>query len=161
MIRRLGVAFGAALLLSATIPAAANPTALAPADAYFGRQGMSILGLRNAVKDIDLREDLHLADDGPVLYHKLLIVEDAMNDWRRKYPQDSWVPRLGFALGRVWMKLGYADARDHAGFTLGWVIADYPTNSIAPWATAFRNAASTLATADREFVEPSIPIENH
>ena len=157
MIGRLGVAFAAALLLNAALPAVASPTRLAPADAYFGRQGLSILGLRNAIRDITLREDLQYADDGPVLYRKLLIVEDAMNDWRAQYPYDSWLPRLGYALGRAWMKLEYANARDHAEYTLGWVIANYPSSAIAPWAMALRNAAGVLATADRR--DPAIPID--
>ena len=45
-----------ALALSFVAPAIAAPTAnLAPADRYFGRLKMSILGVRNSLKDLSER----------------------------------------------------------------------------------------------------------
>lgn len=43
---------------------------LAPADEYFGRMRMSILGSR------------------------LALVDDALRDWRAHYPRDTWLPRM-------------------------------------------------------------------
>jgi hypothetical protein len=157
----LALAIGAMLAVAPLVPAVANPTVLAPADDYFGHERMSVLGVRNAIRDLDLRASYHFTGDGPVLYHKLLIVEDSMNDWRRQYPNDTWIPRMGYALARAWLKLGYADAREHARFTLGWIVADYPASRIAPWAAALRNAGRVLTADDWSNPNPlPIPIEN-
>ncbi len=153
----LGIAF----VLAHNSPAAAGQTRLAPADDYFGHYHMSVLGVRNAIKDLGMRQEQHLSNDEQVLYSKLLIVEDSLNDWRARYPNDTWIPRLGLALAKVWTRLNFADAGDHAGVTLGWVIANYPSSEIAPWAVAFRNATRVGAGTTRwTAVSLPIPIES-
>ena len=91
-----------ALLLAFAAPAAnaAPMHDLAPADEYFGRLKMSVLGIRNALDGLERR-----ASNGdrnvPAMAGQLAMVDDAMHDWRAHYPRDTWLPRFEAARARV------------------------------------------------------------
>lgn len=122
------------------LPAApAHHGSKAPADEYFGRLKLSILGIRNSVADIDARGES--ADDVAArnLCHKLIVAEDALRDWQAKYPDDAWIPKLGYAMLKDFEKLDatiltedFHDASVHAIDLAGWLEATFPNSEFAP-----------------------------
>ena len=100
-------------------------TGLAPADEYFGRLGMSVLGVRNKVKDLGLDADLHPDHDRMIL-GTALWVEDAMRDWARKYPFDRWLPRYAYALEQMYEHIPGSDAHRRALKQIAYITAYFP-----------------------------------
>src|SRR6202165_3064910 len=90
IMKRIMVAL--ALAVSFSAPAFAEPSAnLAPADRYFGRLKMSILGVRNSLRDLAARADAH-PEDAEHIFDKAVLVEDALRDWHAHFPRDPWIP---------------------------------------------------------------------
>lgn len=98
---------------------------LAPADEYFGRLGMSVLGVRNKVKDLGLDADLHPEHEKAVLGGALW-VEDAMRDWAKKYPFDRWLPRYAYALEQMYERIPGNDAHKRAMKQIAYLTAYFP-----------------------------------
>ena len=112
-------------------PASAESSAnLAPADHYFGRLKMSILGVRNGLKDLAARADAH-PEDAEHVYDKAVLIEDALHDWQKHYPRDPWIPRYAYSLAQLYGKLDMDDARVRKNDTLDWLIATYPESEYA------------------------------
>jgi TolA-binding protein len=120
------------LALSFAAPAASQTSSnLAPADRYFGRLKMSILGVRNALKDLSARADAQ-PDQAEHIYDKAVLVEDALRDWQRHFPRDPWIPKYAYALAQLYGKLeAMDDARVRKNDTLDWLIATYPESEYA------------------------------
>ena len=97
----------------------------APADEYFGRLGMSVLGVRSKVKDLGLDADLHPEHDAAIL-NNALWVEDAMRDWAKKYPFDRWLPRYAFALEQMYEEIPGAAAHKRAVKQVSYITAYFP-----------------------------------
>lgn len=124
----VALAFSAA---ATTVSALAQPTAhLAPADRYFGRIKMSILGIRNALSDLSAHIDAY-PEDAERVFDKAVLVEDALHDWQAHFPLDPWIPKYTYALAQLYGKLGFADARAHRDDTLDWLSASYPESEFA------------------------------
>ncbi|HEX3464137.1 MAG TPA: hypothetical protein VHS78_08840 [Candidatus Elarobacter sp.] len=120
-----------ALALPFAAPAFAQPVAnLAPADRYFGRLKMSILGVRNSIKDLADRADAH-PEDAEHIYDKAVLVEDALHDWQKHFPRDPWIPKYAYSLAQLYGKLDLDDARVRKNDTLDWLIATYPESEYA------------------------------
>ena len=103
----------AMMLVACLAPAvrAANMSDLAPADQYFGQLKMSVLGIRNELNALERRAvggDRNVA----AMSGKLAMVDDAMRDWRRHYPRDSWLPRFEAQRARV---AGYIASGGYGG----------------------------------------------
>jgi hypothetical protein len=98
---------------------------VAPADEYFGRLKMSILGIRNALRDMGLRADADPAHAASIL-GTVALTEDAMRDWERKYPHDTWIPPAILQLERDYAKVDSDDSRAHAKLVMVWLVHDYP-----------------------------------
>jgi hypothetical protein len=101
------VVFGAFLAAAIVQSASAKPV-VAPADEYFGRMKLSILGISNTIHDTKLRESYdpaHAADN----YSKLLLAEDALEDWAKKYPQDNWLPGKAYYMSHEFWAMNTAD----------------------------------------------------
>ncbi len=66
-------------------------TTLAPADEYFGRMGMSILGIRNQLKHINFMLDYNYgnAESG-----ETVLVAESIDDMHKVYPRDRDLPML-------------------------------------------------------------------
>jgi hypothetical protein len=112
-------------------PAFAQSTAkLAPADRYFGRMKMSILGIRNALKDLSARLDAH-PEDADHIFDKAVLVEDALHDWQAHFPFDSWIPRFSYTLAQLYGKIDSDDAHTHRDEMLDWLGATYPESEFA------------------------------
>ncbi len=123
--------FALVLAISFAAPAFAEPISnLAPADRYFGRLKMSILGVRNSIKDLDARADAH-PEDAEHIFDKAVLVEDALRDWHSHFPRDPWIPRYAYSLAQLYGKLEMDDARVRRNDTLDWLIATFPNSEYA------------------------------
>jgi hypothetical protein len=98
---------------------------LAPADEYFGRLQMSVLGVRNKVKDLGLDADLHPEHEKAILGNAMW-VEDAMRDWAKKYPFDRWLPRYAYALEVMYERIPSTDAHRRAVKQISYLTAYFP-----------------------------------
>jgi hypothetical protein len=98
---------------------------LAPADEYFGRLQMSVLGVRNKVKDLGLDADIH-PEHGKAILGNALWVEDAMRDWAKKYPFDRWLPRYAYALEQMYEHIPGGDAHRRAVKQISYLTAYFP-----------------------------------
>jgi len=104
---------------------------VAPADEYFGRLKLSILGIRNTIKDMGLKADADSSHAANVVMGSVGLTEDAIHDWEKKYPQDSWIPATIFSLERLYAKVDSDDARRDAKVTMTWLVHDYPASAPA------------------------------
>ncbi|HEX3551009.1 MAG TPA: hypothetical protein VHT53_11565 [Candidatus Elarobacter sp.] len=108
--RAISAALLAAFITLAGPAHAASMRDLAPADEYFGRLKMSVLGIRNELVTLE-----HRAQGGDrnvaAMAGKLALVDDAMRDWRSRYPRDTWLPRYEAQRAHVAMLLGLAVVR--------------------------------------------------
>jgi hypothetical protein len=89
-----------AIACGGTSAHAATMRDLAPADEYFGQLRMSVLGIRNELNTLERRAtsgDRNVAS----MTGKLALVDDAMRDWRARYPRDTWLPRFSSQRARV------------------------------------------------------------
>jgi hypothetical protein len=102
---------------------------VAPADEYFGRLKLSILGIRNTIKDMGLKVDAN-PSNGAQIMNAVALTEDAMHDWEKKYPHDTWIPPAIFSLERLYAKVDSDEARAHAKYTMAWLVKDYPTSTV-------------------------------
>ncbi|HEX3465431.1 MAG TPA: hypothetical protein VHS78_15385 [Candidatus Elarobacter sp.] len=97
----------------------------APADEYFGRLQMSILGVRNKVKDLGLDADIH-PDHEKAILGNAVWVEDAMRDWAKKYPFDKWLPRYAYALEQMYEHIPGDEAHRRALRQISYLTAYFP-----------------------------------
>jgi hypothetical protein len=130
---------------------------LAPADEYFGRYRMSVLGMRNAIRDIARRVEGAPADEVSALYAKLTMVEDAILDLRHHYPRDTWLPRLGLSVAEAFALMPVPGARIRSNDDLDWVIADFPATNEAFYAYGMRRARLQPVAARDVPIEPELP----
>jgi len=101
---------------------------VAPADEYFGRLKLSILGIRNTIKDMGLKADADPQHAAAQVMGPVALTEDAMRDWEHKYPRDTWIPPAILALERLYAKVDSDEARAHARIVMAWLVHDYPTS---------------------------------
>ena len=108
-----------------------NPAAtpkVAPADEYFGKLKMSILGIANTIKDQSLRYDREPEQLASEL-NSINFVVDAIHDWEHKYPHDPWIAKSLFFLERFYTKIPNDEGRAHAKSTFEWLVHDFPSTS--------------------------------
>src|SRR5580704_4539158 len=77
---------------------------LAPADEYFGRFNLSVLGIANTIRDAGARVD-DGADPRTMLNGPLSFVTDAIHAWEQKYPNDPWIAKDLLALETVYLRV--------------------------------------------------------
>lgn len=84
-------------------------TRLAPADEYFGRMKMSVLGIRNGLQT----EARRMGDPSRAVTELGAChwLEDAIEDWGNKYPQDNWLPSMVAQLEHLYTRVHTAQAR--------------------------------------------------
>jgi hypothetical protein len=130
--RALSSVFLAALLGASLSPGLAAQTSaagrLAPADEYFGPLKMSVLGMRNVLRD----EAAKLASANPpapaAAFAHANLVERSVLDWEAKYPADHWLPRTILGLERLFGHIPSAESRQHAGEVATWLMTRYPNS---------------------------------
>jgi hypothetical protein len=98
---------------------------LAPADEYFGRLKMSILGIKNTIRDLGARYAVnHDIADRTVI--TAADTEGAIRDWERKYPHDKDVARSMYYLQRLYTTVACESGKAKAHMVAMWLFADYP-----------------------------------
>jgi len=97
---------------------------VAPADEYFGRLKMSILGIRNELHDLALRLQYSPAS-GEAVLGTAALVENAMHDWEHKYPADPWLARSVYDLTTLYSHVHSARGHVRAAHALRWLLSRY------------------------------------
>jgi hypothetical protein len=141
---------------AATHAAAAKPAAtpaknlakaakckIAPADEYFGRLKLSILGIRNTIKDQGFKVDYD-PQKAPSTLGSIALTEDAIHDWQRKYPCDTWLPGTLYALEHFYLKIHTDDGVKHVHATFAWLRRDYPKSKFVQLARVEDGQASAV-----------------
>ncbi len=116
---------------------------VAPADEYFGKLKLSILGIRNTIKDQGLKVDVD-PEKASSTFNAIALTEDAIHDWEHKYPCDSWIPGSIFAIEHFYTKIHTADGVRHVHATYAWLRHDFPRHRLV--ANARREDGSASAT---------------
>lgn len=128
-------AFTAAMFFAFTAPAAfpaaaADLSKLAPADEYFGRFQLSVLGIANAIRDAGTKIDQG-GDPQAVIDGSLAFASDAIAAWEQAYPEDPWIAKDLLALESAYLKIPTPAGHDLAGKTLAWLAKDYGNTQYA------------------------------
>lgn len=108
-------------------PSAPHKMKIAPADEYFGRLKISILGIANTIKDQGLRFDSH-PEQLAAAMGSVGNAEDAIRDWQKKYPGDPWLPKTLLSLERFYLHVG-DNAKANAEKTTAWLAHDFPKST--------------------------------
>jgi hypothetical protein len=122
------------------------PCRVAPADEYFGRLKMSILGIRNTIKDQGLRIDVDPSRANDTL-RGMTLTEDAIHDWQHKYPCDSWLPGTIFALEHFYGKIHTPYGVKRVHYTYAWLHRDFPRHALVRVALRESEEASAVSPA--------------
>jgi hypothetical protein len=134
----------------------AHAIKVAPADEYFGRMKMSILGITNSIRDTGLREGFD-PSSASKYYNGLAFTEDALEDWANKYPQDSWIPRRAYDLSHEFWRMHTPEADVQAQRCRAILFRRFPHNQ---WAAVARgesavNVAPPVASVPAVVNEPA------
>jgi len=97
---------------------------VAPADEYFGHLKMSILGIRNQLRDLGLRL-AYAPDRGADVLGAAGFVEDALRDWERKYPADPWLPKSVYQLTSLYARVHSTEGAQNATRAFRWLESRY------------------------------------
>lgn len=111
-------------------PAQATPVAskLAPADEYFGPMKMSILGIKNEIRDLTIRYEVRADGDHHLsksIMTIALLTEASLADWEKRYPSDGQLARDVYFLQKLYSKIDSDDARAKAKYCSQWLLTRY------------------------------------
>ena len=127
---RLALCIAAFFAIFAPAVAQDSLRGLAPADEYFGRFNLSVLGIANTIRDAGARLDSG-GDPRNMLSGPLSFVTDAVKDWEQKYPADPWIAKDLLALEAVYLHVPTDEGFRLASQTEAWLTADYPNSDYA------------------------------
>ena len=127
----LRLAITAALFAALLAPVAADDLSkLAPADEYFGRFQLSVLGIANAIRDAGTKLDQG-GDSDAVIGGPLAFASDAIAAWEEAYPQDPWIAKDLLALETAYLKAPGTEGHELAAKTLAWLAKDFGNTQYA------------------------------
>jgi hypothetical protein len=104
------------------MPHAAYLTTLAPADEYFGRLGMSILGIENQLKHINFMLDYNYGDRET---SELALVCESVDDMHKVYPRDRDLPMLLYWCYSTFARIDSSTARAAQAHMRGILTVEY------------------------------------
>lgn len=108
LVAALSISFSSASFASSHAAAKhavkAPPPKVAPLDEYFGKMKLSPLGINNTIHDTNLHVKYDAANAGHY-YQSLAWAEDALHDWARKYPGDTWLPGRAYYMSHVFWQM--------------------------------------------------------
>jgi hypothetical protein len=127
-----------------------HPTAplhfkVAPADEYFGKLGMSILGIRNEMSQLTAKVD---GDDGVGEIQGAESLEDAIRDWAQKYPQDDWLDRYAVGLEQLYARMQMDESREHLTEFAQWIHKKFAGQKLDTDCAGIAASASAPSTDD-------------
>lgn len=141
-------------------PVARAKCKVAPADEYFGKLKMSILGIRNTIKDQGLKVDYE-PEKAPSTFGAIALTEDAIHDWQHKYPCDTWLPGTLYALEHFYGKIHSTDGVKRMHATFAWLRHDFPKSRFMQIASREDKSASAVPAPSPAAIsagtEPSTP----
>ena len=141
---------------TSTKPVQAKPVAatkLAPADEYFGPMKMSILGIKNEIRDLTVRYEPYADGDHHLsksIMTIALLTEASLADFEKRYPKDDQLARDVYFLQKLYAKIDSDDARAKAKYCSTWLLTRYSGTSYA------RDLRSTLASQPPSAVQPAV-----
>ncbi len=100
-------------------------SSVAPADEYFGKLKMSVLGMRNTMADLGRKID-YSPEKAESIFANTDYLEDSIHDWQKKYPHDTWLPRYVLDLAHLYGKVPSDEGRNRAKKTMAWLVAGFP-----------------------------------
>jgi len=121
---------------------------VAPADEYFGRLKMSVLGIRNELNHLQSQVDAQPETSASVMGPASL-VEDAIKDWERHYPTDPWLAKDVYLLTHLYANVHSDEAHARAVRGLQWLSAKYQASGFAQKATTEVNTPQAAAALKR------------
>jgi hypothetical protein len=113
---------------------------VAPADEYFGRLKMSILGIRNQLRDLDMKLQYSPEKSEDVI-GSAAMVEDAIHDWEHKYPRDPWLAKDVYQLTVLYSHINTDHGRHVAAHAMHWLLGRYGKTAYAAQAKTQLGAA--------------------
>ncbi len=123
-------ALTAALLALLSFGRAFAADTVAPVDEYFGQSRLSTLGITNAIRDTRAKVSQDLPHAAK-FYEPFLKVENALEDWAAKYPQDRWIPVRAFAMAGVFGKMHTREAHNAAQRCRDLILKRFPESPYA------------------------------
>jgi hypothetical protein len=112
---------------------------------------LSILGIKNTIKDLGLRYDVN-HDIAKQTLASAAFTESAIRDWEHKYPHDREVPRAMYFLQRLYAHIVYDQSQLKARATAAWLFADYPRS---PQAKVLKKAIAEATPLPSASAAPS------
>ncbi len=97
-------------------------TTLAPADEYFGRMGMSILGIENQLKHINFMLDYNYGNRES---SDTVLVAESIDDMHKVYPRDRDLPMLLYWCYTTLQRMDDAEARTTAAHLRAILTVEY------------------------------------
>jgi hypothetical protein len=91
---------------------------------------MSILGIRNTIKDLGLKVDAY-PEKADSIWGSADLTEDAIRDWQKKYPHDSWLPGTYYALSHMYTKVANDEGRKRAKRSMAYLVSHFPKTKFA------------------------------
>ena len=130
--------------------AAAPAIKVAPADEYFGHLKMSILGIRNTLKDLAQKAEYNPSNPEQI-FGSANFAEEALHEWEHKYPNDPWLAKSVAGLVHMYSRVPTASGRAKMHAALAWLQKRYgKTKSVIAAAKAEVDAADQAAIAPAE-----------
>ena len=121
---------------------------VAPADEYFGRLKMSILGVRNTLKDLAQKAEYNPGNPEQI-FGSAAYVEEALREWEQKYPRDPWLAQSIAGLVHMYAHVPTPTGRAKMHAALTWLSARY-----GEMTAVLQVATAEAAAADRTAVAP-------
>ncbi len=116
--------------------------AIAPADEYFGKQGLSVLGIHNQLKLLYERLDSDAFGKSELIGAEN--VEDAIRDWAQRYPQDNWLDRYAVDLERLYSRIQMGEGRMRLAGFAEWIHLKFPGQAVDTDCLALARATFAL-----------------
>jgi hypothetical protein len=104
------------------MPHDAYMTTLAPADEYFGRMGMSILGIENQLKHINFMLDYNYGNRES---GEAVLVAESIDDMHKVYPRDRDLPKLLYWCYTTLQRMDAQEAKNSAAHLRAILTVEY------------------------------------
>lgn len=129
---------------------AAPKIKVAPADEYFGHLKMSILGIRNTLKDLAMKADYNPANPEQI-FGSAGFAEEALHEWEHKYPGDPWLAKTVAGLVHMYSRVPTSQGRAKMHAAFAWLSARYGSSK----KELVAQAKAEVDAADKAIVAPA------